>query len=118
MTMAMKYRSQAIKSEKPSMGVPGTKAFLVDTLSSNDQEKTMTSGFFRMEKSKPLSYTYTYDEMKIIVEGEIWISDETGITVKGVPGDVFYFEKGSQITFDSPDYGIGFFVGLRKAGEA
>ncbi|WP_219996637.1 cupin domain-containing protein [Paenibacillus sp. tmac-D7] len=116
--MAMKVVKEAIKSEKPSMGVPDTKAFLVDTLTSANPEKTITSGFFRMEKSKPLSYTYTYDEMKIIVEGEIWITDETERTVKGIPGDVFYFEKGSEITFNSPDYGIGFFVGLRKVGEA
>lgn len=51
----------------------------------------MTSGFFRLEKSKPLSYTYTYDEMKIIVEGEMHISDETGNTVKAVQGDVLFF---------------------------
>jgi ethanolamine utilization protein EutQ (cupin superfamily) len=56
--------------------------------------------------------------MKIIMEGEIWITDETGTTVKAVVGDVLYFEKGSEITFDSPDYGIGFFCGQRKVGEA
>lgn len=116
--MALKYVNQAIKTDLASMGVPETNAFLGDVLYSNDQEKTMTSGFFRLEKSKPLSYTYTYDEMKIIVEGEMHIMDETGNTVKAVQGDVLFFEKGSRITFDSPDYGIGFFCGLRKPGEA
>ncbi|WP_373228820.1 cupin domain-containing protein [Cohnella sp.] len=116
--MAMKVVNKAITMDFPSMGVPDTKAFLGDVLSSSNPEKTITSGFFRLEKSKPLVYAYTYDEMKIIVEGEMSISDETGNTVKVVPGDVLFFEKGSQITFDTPDYGIGFFCGLRKVGEA
>ncbi len=37
--MAMKVVKEAIKSEKPSMGVPDTKAFLVDTLTSANPEK-------------------------------------------------------------------------------
>lgn len=116
--MAMKVVNSAIKMDLATMGVPDTKAFLSDVLSSTNPDKTITSGFFRLEKSKPLSYTYTYDEMKIIVEGEMSISDETGHTVNVIPGDVLYFEKGSKITFDTPDYGIGFFCGLRKVGEA
>lgn len=116
--MAMQVVNRAIKMDLASMGVPDTRAFLSDVLSSSNPDKTITSGFFRLEKSKPLSYTYTYDEMKIIVEGEMSITDETGNTVNVVPGDVLYFEKGSKITFDSPDYGIGFFCGLRKVGEA
>lgn len=37
-------------------------------------------------------YEYTYHEMKIIVDGEFDISDETGQTVHAVKGDVFYCE--------------------------
>jgi hypothetical protein len=29
----------------------------------------VSAGFFRLEKGKELVYPYTYDEMKIIVEG-------------------------------------------------
>lgn len=116
--MAMKYYSGAIGTALPTMGVEKTAAYLKDIASSNNPEKTITCGFFRMEKSKPLKYTYTYDEMKIIVEGEMFISDETGKTVNAKAGDVFFFPKGSEITFDSPDYGIGFFCGQRKEGEA
>jgi ethanolamine utilization protein EutQ (cupin superfamily) len=56
--------------------------------------------------------------MKIIVEGEFHISDDCGNTVIATPGDVFYFPKGSKITFDTPSMGLGFFVGQRKVGEA
>lgn len=37
-------------------------------------------------------YEYTYHEMKIIVDGEFDISDETGQKVHAVKGDVFYCE--------------------------
>jgi ethanolamine utilization protein EutQ (cupin superfamily) len=51
--------------------------------------------------------------MKIIVDGEFVISDETGQKVTGRKGDVFYFPKGSKITFETGSFGVGFFVGQR-----
>ena len=102
----------------PSMKVPDTAAFLADIHTSNDPEKTIVCGFFRMEAGKSLSYHYDYDEMKLIVEGEMIISDEAGQTHHARAGDVFYFPKGSDITFSSPTYGIGFFCGQRQWGGA
>ena len=117
--MAMIYFDKAIEKPLPSMEVAGTNAFLRDVAVSEDPEKTIVGGFFRMEKSdEALVYEYTYHEMKIIVEGEMLISDEEGNTAHATPGDVFYFPKGSVITFQSPSYGIGFFCGQRKEGEA
>lgn len=117
--MAMSYIEQAIKTELPSMEKPGINAFLADVAVSKDPEKTIVGGFFRMEKSdEPLLYYYDYHEMKIIVEGEMIISDETGTTVEAKVGDVFYFPAGSTITFQSPSYGIGFFCGQRLEGTA
>lgn len=55
-------------------------------------------------------YEYTYHEMKIILEGEFVISDETGKTVRAGPGDVFYFPRGSKITFSTPSFGVAFYV--------
>lgn len=119
MAEAMTFYQQAIKTELPSMGVAGVNAFLADVAVSDDEEKTIVSGFYRMEKSdEPLVYEYTYHEMKIIVEGEMIISDAAGNSVSATVGDVFYFPKGSVITFQSPSYGVGFFCGQRKEGEA
>jgi uncharacterized cupin superfamily protein len=78
-----------------------------------DASKPITCGLYRLEAGTPLVYEYTYHEMKIIVEGEFEISDETGQVVKGRKGDVFYFPKGSKITFKTETYGVGFFVGQR-----
>lgn len=47
-------------------------------------------GFYRLEKGTPLVYTYTYDEMKIIVEGSFNITDETGQSVVAKPGDCLF----------------------------
>lgn len=66
----------------------------------------------------PLVYEYTYHEMKIIVDGHFDISDESGQKVRATKGDVFWFPKGSKITFTTEDFGLGFFVGQRKEGGA
>lgn len=49
--------------------------------------------------------------MKIILEGEFDIADESGQKVKARPGDVFYFPKGAKITFTTESYGLAFYVG-------
>lgn len=50
--------------------------------------------------------------MKIILEGEYEISDETGQKVQAKPGDVFFFPKGATITFTTESYGLAFYVGF------
>ena len=48
--------------------------------------------------------------MKIILEGQFEIADETGQKVTATPGDVFYFPKGAKITFTTETYGLAFYV--------
>jgi ethanolamine utilization protein EutQ (cupin superfamily) len=69
-------------------------AYLADIATSepNDPVAPISAGFYRLEKGTPLVYDYTYHEMKIIVDGEFDISDETGQKVHAVKGDVFYCE--------------------------
>ena len=93
-------------------------AFLDDFVVSEDAEKPITSGLFRLEKGNHLTYTYTYHEMKLIIDGEFKITDETGTEVIATVGDLLYFPKGSTITFSTPDYGVGFFCGQRGKDEA
>ncbi len=100
------------------MEVEGVRAFLKDFALSEDSEKPITSGLFRLEKGEPLTYTYTYHEMKLIVDGSFNIEDETGQKITATAGDLLYFTKGSTITFTTPDFGIGFFCGQRGEGEA
>ena len=80
---------------KPPL-IANENAFLGDIATSapNDPTAPITAGFYRLEKGTPLVYDYTYHEMKIIVDGEFDISDESGQKVHAVKGDVFYCELG------------------------
>ncbi|TVY31939.1 Ethanolamine utilization protein [Lachnellula occidentalis] len=115
--LAFKQFVQAQTEFKPPL-IANENAFLGDVATSTDATAPISAGFYRLEKGTPLVYEYTYDEMKIIVDGEYEISDETGQKVRATKGDVFYFPKGSKITFTTPSFGLGFFVGQRANGAA
>jgi ethanolamine utilization protein EutQ (cupin superfamily) len=105
----------AQKAEIASLKIDGVNAFLQDVVSSNDPNAPISCGFFRMEKGNPLEYTYSYDEAKIILEGEMTIAEVGGDTIEAKPGDVLYFEEGAKITFSSKSSGLGFYCGQRTA---
>ncbi|RDW67010.1 hypothetical protein BP5796_09759 [Coleophoma crateriformis] len=115
--LAFTHHKQAQTEFKPPL-IANENAFLGDVAVSTDATAPISAGFYRLEKGTPLVYEYTYHEMKIIVDGEFEISDETGQKVHATKGDVFYFPKGSKITFTTPTFGLGFFVGQRKEGAA
>jgi ethanolamine utilization protein EutQ (cupin superfamily) len=116
--MAFKHYKQIKTQELPSMNIDNVPAFLKDFAISDDSKKPITSGLFRLKAGESLKYTYTYHEMKFIVDGTFIIEDETGQKVTAKPGDLFYFPKGTSITFSTPDFGLGFFCGQRGEGEA
>lgn len=95
-------------------------AYLEDVFSSaaTSPDKPITSGLFRLEPGTPLHYTYTYDELKIVLEGDFTIVDGTGQTVRAGKGDHFFFPKGVSVTFTSEGGGLAFYVGQRGRGEA
>ncbi|PQE17846.1 ethanolamine utilization protein [Rutstroemia sp. NJR-2017a WRK4] len=117
--IAFQYHGGAQTEFKPPL-IANENAFLGDVATSEKEDPTapISAGFYRLEKGTPLVYEYTYHEMKIIVDGEFDISDETGQKVHAKKGDVFYFPKGSKITFTTESFGLGFFVGQRKTGTA
>ena len=111
----MKFKKNAIADQQPSMNVPGVAAWLGDTFISADKDKTICAGFFHLEAGNPLDYTYDYEEMKVIVEGEFIITEvKTGQKVNAQVGDVLYFADGDRIIFDTPKRAVGFFCGQRQ----
>lgn len=112
--MAMEYIANAQREPLSSMGLPAHNGFMKDFLGSRDSSTPLSCGFFRMEKGEPLTYKYSFAEMKLVVEGEVTITDEKGQSRKGTPGDVFYFSKGSEITFSSTSCGTLFYCALRE----
>ncbi|KAI9805025.1 MAG: hypothetical protein M1833_006328 [Piccolia ochrophora] len=115
----MSHFPSAQTTFKPPL-IANENAFLGDLATSdqNSPEKPITSGFFRLEAGTPLVYTYTYHEMKIVLEGQFDIEDQTGKKVTATKGDCFYFPEGSKITFTTPSYGLAFYTGQRKEGGA
>ena len=98
----------------PSMDEPGVNAFIGDTFA-NPNGSELCSGFFELKAGQPLEYTYTYDEMKIVVEGEFHLTDlDSGERVVAGARDVLFFPKGSRIRFETPEYALGFYTGQRS----
>jgi ethanolamine utilization protein EutQ len=94
----------------PSMNVPGVDAAIGDSLT-HPNGAVMSSGFFELKASEPLVYTYTCDEMKVVVKGQFILTDRaTGEVTHAKERDVLFFPKGAEITFETPDYGLGFFT--------
>ena len=114
--MAMRYFSKAQDKEIKSLGLDGINAFLEDVVSSNNEASPITAGFFKMEAGNPLEYTYSYDECKIMLAGEMTITEVGGETVHLKPGDVVYFDAGTKVIFSSETSGTAFYVGQRKHG--
>jgi ethanolamine utilization protein EutQ (cupin superfamily) len=116
MIMGMKHFDKAQSKPITSLGIEGINVYLQDTVSSNNDTAAITGGFFRMEAGNPLEYTYSYDECKIMLEGEMTITESGGETVNLKPGDVIYFDSGTTVTFSSQSSGTAFYVGQRKLG--
>jgi ethanolamine utilization protein EutQ len=127
-----KYFSGEMKHEIQAAGHQGQAAFhecrrrsrlagrhlriFVSALSSaNNKDKPLCAGFFHLEAGKPLDYTYDYEEMKIVVDGEFNITEvNTGKKYNAKVGDVLYFSDGDRIIFETPHHAVGFFCGQRQ----
>ena len=115
---AMQSKGSIIGRDLPAMDEFDANAFLEDFAVSDDPDKPITAGVFRLEAGQSMTYTYEYHEMKLIIDGRFTIADDTGQEVTAVKGDLFYFPEGSTITFSTNDFGVGYFVGQRGVGEA
>ncbi|KAH3671604.1 hypothetical protein OGAPHI_000307 [Ogataea philodendri] len=120
--MPMKHIAKADGYDKLPASV-GPTSYLEDLMSSSaPAESQITAGFFKQVSGEPLVYTYTYDEMKIVldIKGTVEISDEEGTKVLPKRGDVLYFKKGCTITFKAVEedaYGYFWYCGLKTFGQ-
>ena len=73
--MAFKHFEQIKSQELPSMGIGNVPAFLKDFAVSENPEKPITCGLFRLEAGESLQYPSTYHDMKLIVDGSFIIED-------------------------------------------
>ncbi|KAL2825858.1 hypothetical protein BJY01DRAFT_241485 [Aspergillus pseudoustus] len=79
----------------------------------------IVGSWFRMESGPEATPPrYEYDEVGVVLEGEITLRDESGQTTTVTPGDVFFFPRGSTISFSSKTYGVAWKCGARIAEVA
>lgn len=94
-------RGASVQMERFLEGVeiPGTNTRLKDVITTEDRGP-LGAGFMALDKGE-MKWTLNYDEIDIVLEGELVITrgDEQ---VRGGPGDVIYIPKGSSITFGTP----------------
>jgi len=81
------------------LATPGTNVRLKDVITSADGS-SMAAGYMALEKGE-FPWTLTYDEVDIVLEGELIIT-RGSTAVHGKPGDVIFIPKGSSITFGTP----------------
>ncbi|KAI4190939.1 MAG: hypothetical protein L6R41_000459 [Letrouitia leprolyta] len=109
-------------------------AFLGDVFSSTDigRDTPISAGFYRLEPGPELVYTYTYDEMKILVDGDMQIAQLKAAPAEGKDGEVeivkeevdakkgdtFFFSKGAVIRFRTREGGLAWFCGQRGRDAA
>lgn len=70
---------------------------------------TLTAGTF--------PWTLSYDEVQIVLEGELHIGTADGVRI-GRPGDVLFVPKGSAITFGTPEWAKFVYVTFPADWEA
>jgi ethanolamine utilization protein EutQ len=79
------------------------------------KDNQLSGGFYEQSHSEePLSYTYTYDELKIVLEGELQIKDTlSGEVFVAKTGQVLNISNGAALQFNSPTKARVFYVAKR-----
>lgn len=96
----------------PVMEIPN--AFIGDAFTNPDGSE-MACGFFEMKPGEALHYHYTYDEMKVILQGSFTLTDEdTGQVVQVGARDVLFFPKGIRVLFETTEHTLAFYTGHRS----
>ena len=80
---------------------PGTNVWLKDVVVTEDRSP-MGAGYMSLDRGE-MQWTLTYDEIDIILEGELVITRGSE-QVRGKAGDVIFIPKGSSITFGTPSW--------------
>ncbi|KAL8853802.1 MAG: hypothetical protein Q9221_001445 [Calogaya cf. arnoldii] len=119
------YYANAQSEFKPPL-IANDNAFLGDVFSSDRDTNPMSAGFYNLKPGPELIYTYTYDEMKILLEGDMQISqlkdangqDVVKEEVDAKKGDTFFFPKGAVVRFRTREGGLAWFCGQRARDGA
>lgn len=84
-----------------------------------DSPTHLTSGFYKIETGPARPASYTFEETKYVLSGQIDVLDEaTGITHHLVSGDFAFFHVGSKVQFSTRSSGFAFYAVTRPVRAA
>lgn len=87
--------------------IPKTAEVRLRDVITTEDGSPLAAGYMALDAQTPgggvFPWTLTYDEIDIVLEGELIIT-RAGEQVRGGPGDVIFIPKGSSITFGTPAY--------------
>lgn len=93
-------RGNAVELE-PFDGAPGKNIGLTDVLGAADGSN-MGVGYMGWENAF-FPWTLNYDEVNVVLEGELHVKTAAGTTI-GQVGDVIFIPKGSSVEFGTPTH--------------
>lgn len=94
-------KGDSLRFERFDGAGPGTDVRIVDVVTAADNS-SMAAGFMHWDNLF-FPWTLTYDEVDIILEGELHIRHQ-GETMIGRAGDVMFIPKNSSIEFGTPSH--------------
>lgn len=86
----------------PYPGPPADMAVNTVDVVTADDGSPVAAGYMSITKGE-FPWTLTYDEVQVVLEGELHLGGEAGGKI-GRPGDVLFVPKGSSITFGTPSW--------------
>lgn len=94
------------------LGIPTLKSQIIDVPISS-KENALSMGYFSMQPSEDFVFTYTYLEVKVILNGKIVVRDDQGIKYVAEAGDVLVFTPETTVIFDKESDGEAIYTGHR-----
>ncbi|PLR81272.1 hypothetical protein CVD25_05445 [Bacillus canaveralius] len=94
------------------LGIPKLKSQIIDVPVSST-ENAISLGYFSMQPSEDFEFTYTYLEVKVVVNGKIIVRDDQGKRHVAEAGDVLIFTPDTTVIFDKESDGDAIYTGHR-----
>ncbi len=94
------------------LGVPGLKSQIIDVPVCTN-ENAIQMGYFSMQESEDFEFTYTFLEIKVVVNGKIIVRDDQGRKYVAEVGDVFIFSPETTVIFDGESNGDAIYTAHR-----
>lgn len=111
--MTIRKLDNAFTYKIADLKLPNIKAYMSDLMTSEKKSGPITCGLFKQEAGDPCPYTYEAEEFKILLDGELSVTNDRGETFDLKPGEILFFGKGEKVKFSSKSGGLAFYVAQR-----